>query len=471
MDSDYRVVRILGMGELMGRPARELTPHASLRHFLGAELRHWRQAAELSHARLGERVNYSGALIAKVEKAERTPAPALAQACDRVLGTGGVLSRLVELIEAAEQEEAAPVAAQWPGDVWLLAGHRPTVGGESARGAGPVNRFEFLVSALGASAGSLVGSDSAEATRLGAEDVASWQRRVSRLYELEAEYGGGVVYELAYRSLWRLRRALQRNSYTTSTGDALHTIVGELTKHAGWLAFDAGLQAEARYWWLEASHTARLVDDDHLLVGVLRLLSQQAGDLDRASEAIDSAQAAQRAAKSWGTPRLRSNLLVREAIGHARAGDKKATLQVFHQAEALFGAGPHDDDPPWLYFWNEADFACCEMRAALSMGELPVAERRIRTALGAVRPEHARNRTSYLTHQAAVLVEQRSIEEAISTAAQAVEGASELSSARIDARIGRVRAELSRYSDQLKVAEFLDWSGQIMKTKVNGLLI
>src|ERR1051326_3470182 len=131
MDSDNRVVRILGMGELMGRPARELTPHVSLRHFLGAELRHWRQGAGLSPARLGEQVNYSGALIAKVEKAERAPTAALAQACDRVLGTGGVLSRLVELIEAADQEDAtAPGTAQWRGDMWLLIGHRPTVGGE-----------------------------------------------------------------------------------------------------------------------------------------------------------------------------------------------------------------------------------------------------------------------------------------------------------------------------------------------------
>lgn len=53
-------------------------------------------------------------------------------------------------------------------------------------------------------------------------------------------------------------------------------------------------------------------------------------------------------------------------------------------------------------------------------------------------------------------------------AVQAVEGASDVSSARIDARLGQVRAGLARYSDQPKVAEFLDWSGQMMGAKANG---
>ncbi|MGH3917268.1 MAG: helix-turn-helix domain-containing protein [Pseudonocardiaceae bacterium] len=455
----------------MAQVARELTPYVSVRHFFGAELRWWRVRAGLSHDRLGALVNYSGDLVGKVEKAERVPTVALAQACDEVLGTEGALGRLVGLVEAAGRQESVRrvvPAPERPVRGWLLAGQAPTVGKASARGAGPVNRLEFLVSTFGAGAGSLFGStESAEAVRLGPEDVVSGQRSLARLYELEAEYGGGMVYGLALRSLRKLRRILQRASYSESTGELLHTIAGELAKHAGWLAFDAGLHAEARYWWLDASHTARFIDDDRLLVGVFRLMSQQAGDLDRAREATELAQAAQQAAHPWGTPRLRSNLLVREAVGHARVGDEQATWQVFHQAEALFGAGPHDDDPPWLYFWDEADLACCQMRAALALGQLPLAERCSRTALTAVRPEHSRNRVSYLTHHAAVLVEQRNIEEAVFTAAQAVQDASELSSARIDARIGRVRTELTRYSDQPKVAEFLNWSGQIMATKAN----
>jgi len=223
---------------------RELTPYVSLRHFFGAELRQWRLRAGLSHDRLGAQINFSGDLIGKVEKAERAPTAALAEACDEVLGTGGLLARLVGLVEALVQQESATRAAavnvpERPVCGWLLAGHAPTVGESSARGAGPVNRFEFLTSTFGAGAGSVFGSSgSAEVSRLGPEDVVRWRRRLARFYELEAEYGGGVVYELALRSLRQLRRMLRRASYSASTGDALHTVAGDLTKHAGWLAFE-----------------------------------------------------------------------------------------------------------------------------------------------------------------------------------------------------------------------------------------
>jgi len=61
-----------------------------------------------------------------------------------------------------------------------------------------------------------------------------------------------------------------------------------------------------------------------------------------------------------------------------------------------------------------------------------------------------------------VLVKQRNIEEAVCTATQAIAAASEMSSSRIHARIGQVRAELARYSDQPTVAEFLDASAEIL---------
>jgi Helix-turn-helix domain len=450
---------------------RELTPHASLRHFFGAELRHWRQLADLSHDRLGAQINYSGAAIGKVEKAERAPTAALAEACDQVLGTGGALARLVALIEATAQETRAGRHAGAGSDPGLvlgcaLNGHGPTVAVWAERGGEPVNRFEFLVSTFGAGAGALVGQKSTEASRLGREDVTAWERNLSQLYELGDQYGGGV-YELALRSLRRLRRVLQQDSYGPSTGEALHILAGELTIHAGWLAFDAGQEAEARYWWLEAAHTARLIEDDRLFVATLQLMSRQAGELGRAREAVELAQAGQLAAKPWGTPRLQSLLLVREGLGHARAGDGRATWQAFHQAGTLLGAGRRDEDPPWLAFWDEADLACSEMRAALHLGERAIAQRSSRTALATVRPEYRRNRAGYLAGRAEVLVGQRNIEEAVSTAAQAVVAASEISSSRINARIGRVRGELARYSDQPTVAEFLDWSAEILPTKAN----
>lgn len=97
---------------------RTLTPQASLLHYFGAELRHWRERSGLSQDRLGAQIYVSGDLVAKVEKAVRFPSATLAADVDAALGTGGALARLWPLVDAARRVEAqtshepAPETAQ-----------------------------------------------------------------------------------------------------------------------------------------------------------------------------------------------------------------------------------------------------------------------------------------------------------------------------------------------------------------------
>lgn len=81
----------------MAAPA-ELDPSASALAYFGSELRRYRVAADLTQERLGEIVNYSGALVGLVETAKRTPTRDFAERCDVALGTDGVLSRLWPLV-------------------------------------------------------------------------------------------------------------------------------------------------------------------------------------------------------------------------------------------------------------------------------------------------------------------------------------------------------------------------------------
>ena len=479
----------------MAQAPRELTPYASLRHFFGAELRQWRQRAGLSHDRLGKEVNYSGDTIGKVEKGERAPSAQLVEACDRVLQAGGALSRLFGLVEHATTNPrlagravapgvgAAPVAGgSWDGsraDSWALGllaqppdgsdlGGRPAAR-SSAGGDDEVDRQEFLIAMFGAGAGAVAGTRvAAEPSRLGSREVAAWRQTVARLYKLDDEYGGGCVLPLTVRSLRRVRRLLQRASYASATGQALQAVAGELSEHCGWLAFDAGRQADARYWWLEASHSARLAEDDRVLVVVLASMSLQARDLGQAGEAVELARAAQRAATSWGTPRLRSLLAAREAQGHARDGNEQAAWQALGQAGALLEQGRRDEDPSWLNFWDGAVLAGCELRVACDLGKLPLADRAAGHAVAAVRPAYPRNRAHFLAQHAEVLVKQQRVEEAASTATQAAVLAKELTSGRVDAYLHQVRAELARYPREPGVAEFLHYTADQQAGKPAG---
>lgn len=97
----------------MAQQPKTLTPHASMRHFLGAELRRWREQRGLSAHQFALRVHVSPDLIQKVEKADRKAHADLIASCDLALGTGGALARLLALITEMEQlpepERRSPV--------------------------------------------------------------------------------------------------------------------------------------------------------------------------------------------------------------------------------------------------------------------------------------------------------------------------------------------------------------------------
>jgi transcriptional regulator with XRE-family HTH domain len=80
---------------------RELDPSVSVPAYFGAELRRYRKAADLTQEELGEKVNYTGALISMIEAAKRTPTRQFAEVCDRVLATGGALARVWPLVNRA----------------------------------------------------------------------------------------------------------------------------------------------------------------------------------------------------------------------------------------------------------------------------------------------------------------------------------------------------------------------------------
>jgi transcriptional regulator with XRE-family HTH domain len=75
-----------------------LDPGASPLDYYGYELRRHREAAGLTQKQLGDIVNYTGSLVGLIETARRVPTPEFSERVDAALGTGGALSRLVQLV-------------------------------------------------------------------------------------------------------------------------------------------------------------------------------------------------------------------------------------------------------------------------------------------------------------------------------------------------------------------------------------
>ena len=83
---------------------RQLTPGTSALHLFGTELRTWRKRNDLSQKDLAEKVPCSASQIGRVEKAERWPTQAFAEACDTALGTTGILSRMWPAVDALRRQ-------------------------------------------------------------------------------------------------------------------------------------------------------------------------------------------------------------------------------------------------------------------------------------------------------------------------------------------------------------------------------
>lgn len=75
-----------------------LDPGASPLDYYGFELRRYREAAGLTQRQLGDIINYTGSLVGQIETARKVPTPEFSERADAALGTGGLLSRLVELV-------------------------------------------------------------------------------------------------------------------------------------------------------------------------------------------------------------------------------------------------------------------------------------------------------------------------------------------------------------------------------------
>jgi transcriptional regulator with XRE-family HTH domain len=74
--------------------SRVLDPGSSLLAFFGAELRRRRAVAGMSQEQLGHAINYSAALVGRVEIGERVPSPDFARRCDDVLSADGLFAHL-----------------------------------------------------------------------------------------------------------------------------------------------------------------------------------------------------------------------------------------------------------------------------------------------------------------------------------------------------------------------------------------
>jgi transcriptional regulator with XRE-family HTH domain len=223
----------------------------------------------------------------------------------------------------------------------------------------PMKRQTFMTGlasvALGAANGqplqpwlAMERSHSAKPSLIGVADVAAIQRTAEEFSSRGDVRGGAPLVDAMLGHLnWAATLLDQGHFATADVRAQMCSAVAHLASTAGFNAYDAGLNAQARRAFTMAVHAATEADDQPLRAYALAHMARQAISLGNPRQALDLLNLATHGARDTGTSALRSLLHAMTARAHGRAGDSPATLNEVAATEDTY-APPAPEDPTWM---------------------------------------------------------------------------------------------------------------------------
>ncbi len=192
--------------------------------------------------------------------------------------------------------------------------------------------------------------------RVGTADLAELREAAEHARRWDSKYGGGNWKANSVTTCLRERAVpLLNGSFSDSVGRELFSVTAELSRLAGWTAFDVGQHDAAQRHFIQALRLARAGRDVELGCYVLTTMAMQALLRGFASEAIDMTQGAFQRAKGQAAPRVLAFTKLIEARAHARDNNPKAAPAALASSESLLDqTRDNTAEPAWIDFYHHA---------------------------------------------------------------------------------------------------------------------
>jgi hypothetical protein len=291
--------------------------------------------------------------------------------------------------------------------------------------------------------------------RVGASDVAAVRATTEKLVELDHRFGSGHVRPVVVHYLNSVVSGLLVGSYREDTGRQLFSAVARLTELAGYMAVDTGQPGLAQRYYIQALRLAQAAGDRGYGGYVLASsMSHLAAALGNPREIAQLARAAQEGTRGVATATATAMFCAAEARGHALLGDDRAFQEVAARAVAAMERSNPDEDPDWIAHYDHAYLADELAHCHRDLEQSRPAERQARAALDLHPASRVRRRAVDLVLLATAQLQQREVEQACGTGAQAVELMSGLRSDRGAEYLEDFRRRLEPYREQRVVREF-----------------
>ncbi|MER7172488.1 MULTISPECIES: MFS transporter [Streptomyces] len=291
--------------------------------------------------------------------------------------------------------------------------------------------------------------------RVGHSDVRKLREAAHDARRWDSKYGGGDWRSSMVPECLRVEAApLLLGTYSDEVGRALFGATAELTRLAGWMAFDTGQQEAAQRYYIQALRLARAAADVPLGGYVLASMSLQATYRGFGDEGVDLAQAALERNRGLATARTMSFFHLVEARAQARAGDAHAAGGALKSAEGwLERSRDGDNDPSWLGFYSYDRFAADAAECYRDLKAPRQVRRFTEQALSSPTEEFVRSHGLRLVVSAVAELESGNLDACCAQGLRAVEVAGRISSARTTEYVRDLLHRLEAHGDEPQVIE------------------
>ncbi|MFD0441275.1 Tat pathway signal protein [Streptomyces chartreusis] len=292
----------------------------------------------------------------------------------------------------------------------------------------------------------------ATSRRIGISEVAA-VREMTEFFSKRDQRHGGMDGRTALRQYILDDVARYVGGVFTSDETRRHLLAAasEAVYVAGWMSFDASEHEAARRYLTLALKLAAEADEAPLAGHILRAMAHQAIDLGHPGAGVRLATASvDRKRYTLATPRERALLGVVRARSLAMGGQRREAIAALLRAEDdLAAAGPGDDDPHRVWFFQQASLAHETARTLWTLGDLGGALREFRNSVLTRKAEtFSRTHAVTLGYMGAVQAHQGNVEAACQTWAQALDAMEGVQSGRAREAVVNMRRVLSPFRNR-----------------------
>ncbi|MFF2374913.1 sporulation protein [Streptomyces xiamenensis] len=308
-------------------------------------------------ARAGVSTSYSHTSVANWISGmkPKPPIPALV-----AMAIGERLGRAVDPREIgmAKHDQPAPTGLEFPRDpadaarvaayFWRdMHKRRAFLGGAFAISAYSVPVTRWLVQPAAAAA--VEGSG----RRVGQQELTELWEAAEQARQWDARYGGGNWRNSQVTDCLTNRAApLLTGSFTEDVGAGVFSASAELSRLAGWTAFDSGEHDIAQRYFVQALSLARSAGNAELGCYIMATMAVQTMRRGYPNEAIDMAQGAYERARSAASPRVLAFAKLIEARAHGRSGDERIAARALADSERLLDAARDREAPTYIQYFG-----------------------------------------------------------------------------------------------------------------------